>query len=153
MNATSQLKPIQPIHSFSMDDISEALQFLKKGKHIGKIVLSVPESPELIPAATHHEPNLLSPVSTYLMVGGLRGLGRAVVRWMFEKGARSFCFLSRSAGSTTDDKEFLFELESLGCRATVVTGTVVDVTDVQRAIAESPTPIAGVLQMSMVLRV
>lgn len=72
---------------------------------------------------------------------------------MVEKGARSFCFLSRSADDSGKHGGFFQELESQGCRITTVSGSVAEMSDTKRAIAAAPTPIVGVVQMSMVLRV
>ena len=72
---------------------------------------------------------------------------------MIEKGARRFCFLSRNAGTTKDDENFFAELETLGCSAIAVAGSVANMRDVERAISTCGAPIAGVLQMSMVLKV
>jgi len=148
-----QLKPIRPIHTFPVEEISDAFRFMKKGQHIGKIVIQMPRDTESIPARVPHEPELLSSTSTYLLIGGLGGLGKEVTRWMVEKGARSFCFLSRSADDSGKHGGFFQELESQGCRITTVSGSVAEMSDTKRAIAAAPTPIVGVVQMSMVLRV
>ncbi|KAK5987506.1 Highly reducing polyketide synthase gloL [Cladobotryum mycophilum] len=47
---------------------------------------------------------------------------------------------------------FLRELESQGCQAIPAVGSVSEMADVKRAIQMAPTRIAGVIQMSMVLR-
>ncbi|KAH4115563.1 hypothetical protein HBI55_203610 [Parastagonospora nodorum] len=91
------------------------------------------------------------PDVSYLLIGGLGGLGRAVSTWMVEKGARSLVYLSRSAGSEAT-KAFLGELESQGCAATVVAGSVSKREDVASAVQLAPMPVAGVMQMSMVLK-
>ncbi|KAF7551441.1 hypothetical protein G7Z17_g5025 [Cylindrodendrum hubeiense] len=110
------------------------------------------ETPTEILAAKAPEPFLLSSSSTYLMIGGLGGLGKAVTTWMVENGATSFVFLSRSAGTSDSDKEFLQELESQNCKVFAIAGSVANMADVKRGVDAAPTPIAGVLQMSMVLR-
>jgi len=74
------------------------------------------------------------------MVGGLGGLGKSVARWMVERGARSFCFLSRSAGMSDQDQAFFKELESQGCSVATVAGSVAEMAHVEKAIEISPTP-------------
>lgn len=153
MSFKKAAKPIEPIHTFSADRISDAIRFMKKGEHMGKIVITMPEDTKSIVSTKAPESSLLSDTATYLVVGGLGGLGKSVTRWMIERGARNFCFLSRSAGQSEKDKSFLVELESQGCKAIAVTGSVAEMEDVKRAMDLSPSPIAGVLQMSMVIRV
>lgn len=90
---------------------------------------------------------------SYLLVGGFGGLGRSVATWMVEHGARSLVFLSRSAASP-DNAQFVKELEGYpGCTVTTVSGDVSKEEDVLKTINAAPKPLAGVLQLSLVLRV
>ncbi|PHH92051.1 hypothetical protein CDD83_9169 [Cordyceps sp. RAO-2017] len=146
------IKPIQPIHEYPVQNLPDAVRFMRTGEHIGKIVATIPGNPASIPATNVAGPGLLSDTSTYLLVGGLGGLGKAVTRWLVERGARSLCFLSRSAGASEQDQVFFRELESQGCRVATVAGSVADMADVRKAVEAAPTLIGGVLQLSMVLR-
>lgn len=146
------LKPIEPIQTFGPDQVSEVLKLMKNGHHMGKLVIAIPEDGSKIPANVSDKSKLFSDKPTYLLVGGLGGLGREVARWMIEKGAKSLCFLSPSAGSN-QHAAFIKELESQGCRITAMAGDVSEMQDVERAISASPSPIGGVMQLSMVLRV
>lgn len=94
----------------------------------------------------------LSNSASYLLVGGLGGLGRAISTWMIEHGARHLIYLSRSAGLGPDDESFVHELSSLGCHVQLVQGSVTDPEDVTRAVKGATHPLKGILQMSMVLR-
>ncbi|KAH8646185.1 putative polyketide synthase [Xylariales sp. PMI_506] len=152
LSVGNHIKPVKPIHSFPATNLSEALRFMKKGQHIGKIVITMPTDPSEIKATKAPSCVNFSSTATYLLIGGLGGLGKAVTRWMVEKGARNFCFLSRSAGKSSQDQAFLKELEFQGCRVSVVAGSVSRMVDVKKAITSAPTQIAGVLQMSMVLK-
>lgn len=90
--------------------------------------------------------------ASYLLVGGLGGLGRAISTWMVEHGARSLVFLSRSAGSKLEDEIFMKELKSMDCEVQFMRGSVVSPDDVSRAVASARRPLRGILQMSMVLQ-
>ncbi|KJZ77319.1 hypothetical protein HIM_03043 [Hirsutella minnesotensis 3608] len=146
------ITPIRPMQIYPVQRLTEALRYMQSGQHMGKLVVAMPDAAKQIPIDHAKRPATLSNTASYLMVGGLGGLGKAVTTWMVERGARSFVFLSRSAGKSADDQAFLRELESQGCRAVAVAGSVVDSADVRRAIQAAPTTIAGVIQMSMVLR-
>lgn len=89
---------------------------------------------------------------SYLLIGGLGGLGRSTSVWMAQRGARNFTFLSRSAGSGARDADFVTELESMGCTVQLVRGDVTNSADVTRAVKGMVAPLRGVIQMSMVLR-
>ncbi|KAL5046588.1 hypothetical protein BDW71DRAFT_207380 [Aspergillus fruticulosus] len=92
--------------------------------------------------------------ASYLLVGGLGGLGRSISTWMVQYGARCLVFLSRSAGQGPGDQAFINELASMGCKVHLVQGSVSDLDVVTRAIqtASATAPLKGILQMSMVLR-
>ena len=147
------LPPIKPMHKFPVSNVVDAVRFMRKGDHIGKIVIEMPDDPAELVAVNGEETCLLSKTSTYLLVGGLGGLGRATASWMVAMGARKFCFLSRSAGDSELDKAFIAELESRGCEAVTVKGNVSILDDVKKAIRLSPSKIAGVVQLSMVTQV
>ena len=129
---------------------------MQQGKHIGKIVLQLRDesgSLDLGPIDTSRmDGALLNATASYLIVGGLGGLGRSMAVWMVGRGARHFTFLSRSAGTGPHDQDLVRELESLGYTAQLVRGDVTSKNDVARAVDGTPWPLKGIIQMSMVLR-
>jgi hypothetical protein len=145
------IKPINPTRVFRSTEIEDAFRYMQKGVHIGKVLVKMPESFDGIPTTVASRNIKFSPEKTYLLIGGLGGLGRAISTWMVECGARHFVYLSRSAGSEKD-QPFIHELEVPGCTVSAVAGSVSNIEDVERAIAAAPSPIGGVLQMSMILR-
>ena len=147
------IKPIRPIHFYPVQQLIAAFRYMQKGQHIGKIVIKIPKEAKQISAVKVPRLVMLSDELTYILVGGLGGLGKPLTTWMVERGARSFVFLSRSAGKSSEDQVFFRELESQGCCAVAVAGSVAELADVKRAMQAAPTPIAGVIQMPMVLRV
>lgn len=151
--ADGHIQPIAPIRGFPAHKVSDAFRYMQKGSHIGKIVVTMPEDSKEIPSTVAPRDVVLSGSCTYLMVGGLSGLGKAVAAWMVERGARSFVFLSRSAGSSDQDKTFLAELRTQGCSAVAVAGSVLEMGDIASAMKAAPSPIAGLMQLSMVLKV
>jgi len=135
---------------------------MQKGQHIGKLVVHIPDNdtdPDIahnsINVSTTKRPLRLDPSAAYLLAGGVGGLGRAVATYFVECGARHLIFLSRSATSSNTSKDFFIELEAQDCTISAIDGSVAILTDVQKAVAlatESGKRLAGVLQLSMVLR-
>jgi hypothetical protein len=138
---------------FKGTQIVDAFRYMQKGQHIGKVVVTMPEDPEELEVAPVMEKLTLRSESSYLLVGGLGGLGRAISTWMVEHGARSLIYLSRSAGKSQEDQSFFHELEAQGCSVQCFPGSVTNLDDVKHAVRNAAMPIAGVMQMSMVLRV
>lgn len=91
--------------------------------------------------------------ATYLLVGGLGGLGRVISRWMVENGARHIIFLSRSAKQGPETSSFFDELRSMDCGVSAFAGSVTKLSDVEAAVKQAMMPVAGIMQMSAVMRV
>ena len=73
-----------PYQSFPFAGAIDAYRFMAQGKHIGKIVLRQ-EAPEL----------RILDQATYLVAGGLGGLGVEVARWLVDRGARHVVLTAR----------------------------------------------------------
>ena len=144
-------KPITPITTFDPENIRDAFRLMQKGSHTGKIVIKFPPDNKLLLAPTVPLPEFRSDVS-YLLVGGLGGLGKAVASWMASCGAKNLMLLSRSAGKSKEDQAFLRELNLLGCSTQCFPCDVTDPVAVKSAIDQASMPIAGAMQMAMVLR-
>jgi thioester reductase-like protein len=149
-----KLTRIDPVTVFEASDIVKAFRHMQTGQHMGKIVIRMPEDPESLPITRiHGSVPIFRSDASYLLVGGLGGLGRAISTWMVEKGARSFIFLSRSGAESTQTQDFIRDLENNGMvSVTVVTGDVSVEEDLHRALSAAKLPIAGILQMAMVLK-
>ncbi len=143
-------KPITPITVFDAEHVEDAFRFMQKGSHIGKIVIKLPEDNTLPWTPTVPVPQFRGDVS-YLLAGGLGGLGKAIASWMASHGAKNLIFLSRSAGKSEEDQAFLKELKAMGSSTQCFPCDVADRDAVKSAIDQASLPIAGVMQMAMVL--
>lgn len=106
-------------------------------------------------------PKIFSPYefrkdASYVLSGGLGGLGRSLARWMVSRGARHLLFLSRSGASSDAAKALVEELEAKSCHITV---RICDVSDkeklketIEKYTSTMP-PIMGCIQGAMELRV
>ncbi|PWY87347.1 hypothetical protein BO94DRAFT_585895 [Aspergillus sclerotioniger CBS 115572] len=150
------IQPIHPVQIFGASGILDAFSDVQRSEHTGKTVVELRQSGEtnLLPldVAKRRMTPQFNSSSSYLLVGGLGGLGRTVAIWMVEHGARHLIFLSRNAGSGPQDQSFVHELATMGCEAHLVKGSVSDMAAVTQAIQVSTAPLKGVLQMSTVLR-
>lgn len=145
--------PIKPMKVFDARQIVDVFKYMQKGQHIGKIVVTMPNDPQELGVRAVKHGLHLRPEASYLLVGGLGGLGRATSTWMVERGARNLVFLSRSAGKSEGDQLFFRELEAQGCLVQAFSGSISFLDDVKRAVENTAAPLAGVIHMSMVLKV
>ena len=75
------IHPIRPITSFDAANVEEAYRYVQQGQHVGKVVIKFPQHNALPLAPTIPEPSFKSD-SSYLLVGGTGGLGKAIASWM-----------------------------------------------------------------------
>jgi acyl carrier protein len=90
--------------------------------------------------------------ATYLLTGGLGGLGVLVARWLVERGARHLALMERSGRSATHAA--LAEMEAAGAKVVVLRGDVTREADVERVLAEIAStlpPLRGVIHAAGVL--
>ena len=147
------IKPIQPLTLFEASHIEDAFRYMQKGQHIGKIVVRMATHTHQLQSTAKMQSLVLNPDASYILIGGLGGLGQSISSWMVEKGAKHLIFLSRSAGKSNKDQAFISELISQNCSVQVFTGSVANLHDVKNAVENAGRPVAGVLQMSMILKV
>jgi hypothetical protein len=147
-------QPPQPIRSFKASDVLSAFQYLQSEERIGRVVISMPHNTGEIQASPLRSQIALRSDRTYVIVGGLGGLGQATGRFLVEKGARHLIFFSRSAEELAKcHSEYFKELDFLGCEVQAISGSVNEMADVVRMVESAHNIIAGVLHAAMVLRV
>lgn len=138
---------------FEADDIASAFRHMQTGRHIGKIVVKMPEVPHSLKYKPIEKRYIFPPTKSYLLVGGFGGIGRVLATWMVTNGARHLVIMSRSEGQSESDQAYVKELESQGCTVAVVHGSVEDADSVEQAVSASEHELAGVVNLSLVLRV
>jgi NADPH:quinone reductase-like Zn-dependent oxidoreductase len=99
---------------------------------------------------------LFRPDASYLLIGGLGGIGRASALWMIDRGAKHLIFANRSGMSKQEAKDTVAAIEQRGAKAHVQSCDVSESTHVRKLVEECGRhmpPIKGVIQGAMVLRV
>ena len=94
--------------------------------------------------------------SSYIISGGLGGLGRSMARWMVSRGARNLILLSRSGAKNNVAQALIKELEVQGAKIMTPCCDVSDKHTLSRVLEDCSNwmpPIKGCIQGSMVLRV
>ena len=148
--AKGELRPL-PVTTFSNERIVDAFRFMAQAKHIGKIVVVKPAS-EADPRALPTMPRLRED-ATYLVTGGLDGLGLETARWMAGEGARNLVLMGRHAPDSKA-QEILNELIQRGVRIAVEKCDVADEVELARLfdrISISMPPLRGIVHAAGLL--
>nr|ALQ32938.1 putative polyketide synthase [Fusarium sacchari] len=149
------ITPVDPLTSYPISDITKAFRLMQTGQHTGKIVVSTGQQ-QKVEVQPYPKDVKLSPDASYLLVGGLGGIGRCLASWLVHLGAKQIILMSRSAGTKEDDKVFIRDLAETGCMIECISCDVAKSHDLERALqlctAKGLPPIRGVIHAAMVLQ-
>ena len=145
------LQPL-PVRAFPVAETAAAIRCLAGGKQIGKVVVSVHDHvpPVVEPAEL---PVRFEPEATYLITGGLGGIGRTVATWMAEQGARHLVLMGRRPASDSAPAT-LVALRAHGAEVVVVSGDVTKADQLEavlESIRTSMPPLRGVVHAAGIL--
>ncbi|AEO62906.1 polyketide synthase [Thermothielavioides terrestris NRRL 8126] len=146
--------PIRPITAFGFDKVSEALAYMRRGQHIGKLVVAKgPSKSVQVPIRPLPRALKLRQDVSYLIVGGIKGLCGSLALHMARHGARHLIVCSRSGIDDETSARIVRGCRSYGCEVTGQKGDVCDMAFVRRVFESvHPRRIAGVIQGAMVLK-
>lgn len=144
------------ISTYAFSQIPDVFRQMQSGTHTKKLVLE-PHDQDIVPVLSRRIATCrLEPNATYVIAGGLGGLGRSVARWMAGRGAKNLILLSRRGAVQDAAKRLVQELE-LTCDR--IATPACDVTDsealrdaIEKCLEKMP-PVRGCIQGSMVLKV
>jgi acyl transferase domain-containing protein/acyl-CoA synthetase (AMP-forming)/AMP-acid ligase II/NADPH:quinone reductase-like Zn-dependent oxidoreductase/NAD(P)-dependent dehydrogenase (short-subunit alcohol dehydrogenase family)/acyl carrier protein len=145
-----KLRPL-PMTVFPIEESVGAFRYMQQRKNIGKIVLTFPDRPYSEDAVAVRHPALRGD-GTYLITGGLGGLGLEVAKWLVSQGARNLVLVGRRGGAAA--REAVAALEAEGARVHVAAADVADRQQLAGVLADagrSLPPIRGVIHAAGVL--
>ncbi|MGK5638160.1 SDR family NAD(P)-dependent oxidoreductase [Streptomyces sp. URMC 126] len=140
-----------PRQDYPADRVDEAFRTLRHSRHLGKVVVTFDEPP---PVEAPPSPAPPDPDASYLVVGGLSGLGAAFARHLADGGARRLVLTGRRGEATPGAPELVDDLAARGARATVRAADVCDpdaVAATVRDIRATSGPLKGVVHAATVL--
>ncbi|KAF7532113.1 hypothetical protein G7054_g8247 [Neopestalotiopsis clavispora] len=150
-----QTPPIHPITPFSITDMATAMRQMQGGAHMGKLVL-VPNPGDKVNVIVRPRPvSLDGDNATYLIAGGLGGIGRTVAEWFIHKGAKNIVLVSRHASSHSAAESIVQEAEAAKCRLLICDCDISDegrLLELLKQVADAGLPpITGAITGAMVL--
>ncbi|KAI6780628.1 Nonribosomal peptide synthetase-like protein [Emericellopsis cladophorae] len=143
--------------TFEMTDTADALKQLRESPSLDSVTISLGSEPtsgsndqSRVKGKTLKE--MIDPKSTYLLSGGLGGLGRSIATLLVDNGARFLVFLSREGAVTSVTQDFVAHLRRRRVRVRVYPVFISDMKDMMdlfksRISWEMP-PVKGIFQCS-----
>ncbi|PYH78069.1 polyketide synthase [Aspergillus uvarum CBS 121591] len=145
----------QPLQVFGVGDLERALRHLQSGRSSGKVVVELRDDEQVMTLLDTAPCFAFEPNATYVIAGGLGGIGRSIASWFVKRGARNLVLLSRSGPKNEHARALVARLERQG--AQVVT-PMCDITDRESlkvflaGCRQVMPPIKGCVQASMVVK-
>ncbi len=136
--------PPLPYTAFAASQAGEAFRYMAQSKHTGKVLVGFGETAV---DGEIHAHGLIRPDATYLITGGLTGLGLECARWLAEDGAKHLVLVGRRAPDAAAEK-IVSSLRTNGVAVKIASIDVGDLSQVESLIdslrRELP-PLAGVI--------
>ncbi|KAJ0331732.1 hypothetical protein COL5a_002400 [Colletotrichum fioriniae] len=145
-----------PTAIYSFSQVGDAFRRMQsEDQDNAKIVLE-PRDDDMIPVVPSRKSlSNFDPEASYVIAGGLGGLGRPVARWMASRGAKNLILLSRRGPVENAAVELIAELTVMCDNVVTPACDVTDAGALQTVIDELAAtlpPIKGCIQGSMVLQ-
>ena len=128
-------------------DAEDEVAYRDGTRFVARLVRAASETEKPLRRAVLHEDG------TYLITGGLGGLGLLTGRWMVERGARHLVLLGRRAPNA-EAKALIEQVERLGASVTVIQADVSRRSDMERVLREMEAqlpPLRGVIHAAGIL--
>ena len=140
--SAGELKPV--VHSrWPLAEAGAALSFMRSARHLGKIVVTLPP---LVMGRLRHD-------RTYLVTGGLGGIGLAIAGWLADHGAGAIVLNGRRAPDA-EAEEAIGGLRERGATVEVELADVTDAAAIDEMLARMDArlpPLGGVIHSVGVL--
>jgi NADPH:quinone reductase-like Zn-dependent oxidoreductase len=146
------LKPL-PVQVYPLARAADAFRYMAQARHIGKVVLTARNERTDAPAGGGTRDVSIRGDGTYLITGGLGGLGLSVARWLVEQGARHLALAGRSQG-TPAAREAAQALMSNGVHIEILQADVADEAQVAHLLTtleQTMPPLRGIIHAAGVL--
>jgi acyl transferase domain-containing protein/alpha-beta hydrolase superfamily lysophospholipase/acyl carrier protein len=146
LHEQNAIEPL-PLTEFSAGEIDQAFRAMSRPEHHGKIVIRMAGESVRVPAASIPG-SPIRPDVTYLITGGLGGLGRTVAHWLADNGARYLVLAGRNGVMTSAAAQDIADLTARGVKVRVHKVDVSDSVDVRALLARVRAylpPIGGIV--------
>ncbi|KAH7012488.1 uncharacterized protein B0I36DRAFT_299658 [Microdochium trichocladiopsis] len=146
--------PVKPVTTMPIDKLEAAFRLIAERKHVGKVVLEIPDS-VVVQTALPPPPRVaLARDGTYIIAGGLGDIGRRLIMLLASLGAGNIITLSRRKLDQAEHDAIVAKVGAAGSRLHVLQCDITIAESVQGLLnhcQRSLPPVRGILHSGMVL--
>ncbi len=146
----------QPLSVYKCSELEDSFRYLQSGKNVGKVVIEMHKEDVVSVMPSNKPTYYFDKDASYVIVGGLGGLGRSIARWMVARGAKHLILLGRSGARSESATKFVKEMEGEGIDIAAPPCDITDKTALQSTLdvcLHAMPAIKGCIQGSMALKV
>jgi NADPH:quinone reductase-like Zn-dependent oxidoreductase/acyl carrier protein len=123
-----------PFKAFPLREAAAAFRFMAQAKHTGKIVID------------QRRTEIIRSNASYIITGGVGGLGLSFASWLARNGARHLILFSRREAGP-EELEAIEKLQETGAKVVFARGDVSKIDDMRRlfSLPEADHPIKGII--------
>lgn len=152
-----QVQPPFPLRVYPVSETEKAFRHIYGGNDAGSTIVSM-GGDDVVPKFMRLKSTWsFDADASYLFAGGLGGIGRVLLAWMVDRGARNLVVPSRSGASSKAARDLISEVTSKGVRILAPCCDVSSKTQVAQMLdefqARNMPPIKGCINAAMVLQV
>ncbi|THV54000.1 hypothetical protein BGAL_0037g00440 [Botrytis galanthina] len=145
----------EPLHLYPASNVERAFRYMQSGKNTGRIIMTGRDEDPVPKFLTLKSDWNMDANASYVIAGGFGGIGRAILRWMADRGAKNLIVPSTSGTSSQAAVNIVSELTRRGVRVVTKICNVATDTDLIALIQDCAVgmpPIKGCINAAMVLQ-
>ncbi|KAI2936356.1 hypothetical protein CBS63078_867 [Aspergillus niger] len=139
---------------FPISRLDEIMAFLKQSTSSDAAVVQLTESDTVNVRSMRKKIDYIDSNATYIISGGLGGVGRSIARWLANNGAQYLVLLSRSGPKTHEAQSLALEFQDRGVRCEMPACDVTNPSALRALLDKYSTtmpPVKGCIQAAMVM--
>ncbi|KAI0156515.1 polyketide synthase PksD [Xylariaceae sp. FL1272] len=126
----------KPLHVYNTGTIEDAFRYIQGGRNTGRVIIRIEPHTEVQKYLQTSKHWRFAEDATYLVAGGLGGIGRSLLKWMALRGARYLLVPSRSGPNSAKTIATITELEAIGVKVAAPKCDVSDLESLSQVLAE-----------------
>ncbi len=139
--------PTLPLETFPISRAAQAFRKMAQAQHIGKLVLCTADKEAMISVSPSDSVSIRSD-SSYLVTGGLGGLGLKVAEWLSKQGAGHLVLMGRAGDVSFEQRMAVSALVVNGTRVSIAKGDVAKRSQMEQILSDiqsSGMPLRGII--------